>query len=248
VHVVQRQFTNYGEQWNWAIDRLPIKTPWVLKLDADERLSPELKREIELVLSNGSLESAFVIPVRLWFSGKRLHPCVRPVRLWRNGKARFSDVAVNEHLLVNGTTGGLHSCIEHKDSPDLHCWYDKQNRYTTMEAIMRVRGDALTVSPRLLGSALERRMWLKKIFWRIPFRYQVQWFYEAVVRGAIWDGSVGRDWIHLRIECMRAIELKVKEMKSTGRVPQMPKGRSGSYDPRVLESPLQKLVMGDKGS
>lgn len=243
AHVVQHEFVNYGDQWNWAITRLPIKTPWVLKLDADERLSSDLKREIEFVIASTPKESAFVIPVRLWFMCKRMHPCVCPIRLWRHGKARFSDVTVNEHLLVDGATGRLQSCIEHMDSPDLHRWYDKQNRYTTMEAIMRIRGDALAAKPRLLGPTLERRMWLKKRFWQIPFRYQMQWLYEAFVRGAIWDGSVGRAWIHLRVECMRAIEYKVKEMEITGRIPQMPKGQRGSFDSRVLASPIQKLVM-----
>ena len=248
VEIVQREFTNYSDQWNWAIDRLPIKTPWILKLDADERLSAELKEEIGSVVVREPDENAFAIPVRLWFMGKRMHPRLRVVRLWRLGKARFSDVIVNEHLLVDGATGYLRSCIEHMDSPNLHRWYEKQNRCTTMEAIMRVRGDALAAQPRVLGSPLERRMWLKKMFYRIPFRYQLQWLYEALVRGAIWDGSVGRAWLHLRIECMRAIEYKVNEMRMTGRIPEIPRAAKGDFDPRVLASPLQGLVMDEGGN
>jgi hypothetical protein len=244
VKIVQRRFTNFGDQWNFALEKLPIKTPWTFKLDPDERLTPELKETIKALIESDPMHCGYSMDRRLWFMGKPLHVLAPVLRLWRTGKCHFSHVLVNEHPLVDGSVGKLEEIMEHYDSRDLHHWTDKQNQYTTMEAIMQVRGDALTANPRLLGSALERRMWLKKKFWSIPFRYQIQWFYEAFVRGAIWDGAVGRDWIHLRIECMRAIELKVKEMKSTGRVPQIPKGRSGSYDSRVLESPLQKLVMG----
>lgn len=242
VSIVQQTFTHFGDQWNWAIERLPLKTPWVFKLDADERVSAELKEEIEAVVSNEPEENAFVIPVRLWFMGKRMHPKIHAVRLWRRDKARFSHVIVNEHLIVDDTIGRLKNCIEHLDSPNLHRWYEKQNRYTTMEAIMRVKGDALAARPRLFGSPLEWRMMLKKLFYRVPFRYQMQWLHEAFVRGAIWDGAVGRAWIHLRIEIMRSIELKMREMRTTGVVPEIPKAPQGNYDSRVLASPLQKIV------
>ncbi len=242
VSIVQRTFTHFGDQWNWAIERLPIKTPWVLKLDADERVSAELKKEIEAVVSNEPEENAFVIPVRLWFMGKRMHPKIHAVRLWRRHKARYSHVIVNEHLIVDDMVGRLKNCIEHLDSPNLHRWYEKQNRYTTMEAIMRVRGDAPAAEPRLFGSSLERRMMLKNIFYRVPFRYQMQWLHEAFFRGAIWDGAAGRRWIRLRVEVMRAIELKMREMRTTGVVPEIPKASRGNYDSRILASPLQKIV------
>ena len=245
VGIVQRPFTNYGDQWNWALDNLPIKTEWVLKLDADERVSNELRDEIRASLLTDPEEAAFVVSVRLWFMGKPMHPKVNVVRLWRNTKARFSDVIVNEHLIVDGETGRLRHCIEHHDSVDLHHWWDKQNRYTTMEAIMRVRGDALATTPKFFGSALERRMFLKKIFFNIPFHLQLQWLYEVIVRGAIRDGLLGLRWARLRIEVSRAVELKIKEMETTGRAPELPRARRGDYDPRISESRLQKLVFSE---
>ena len=232
--IVQRPFTNCGDQWNFALSALPINSPWTFKLDPDERLTLGLKEEIRLLLEGEPKSCGYSMNRRLWFMGKPLHVLAPVLRLWRTGKCRFSDVIVNEHPLIDGSVGELKEILEHYDSRDLYQWMEKQNRYTTMEAIMRVRGDSLAANPRLLGSALERRMWLKKWFWSIPLRYQVQWFYEAFVRGAVWDGVVGRHWIHFRVECMRLIEAKAEEMKITGRVPQIPKGLSGSFDPRVL--------------
>ena len=245
IGIVQRPFTNYGDQWNWALEHLPIKTEWVLKLDADERISNELRNEIREVLSTETKEAAFVVPVRLWFMGKPMNPKILVERLWRKNKARFSDVIVNEHLIVDGETGSLQHFIEHHDSVDLHHWYDKQNRYTTMEAIMRVRGDSLSATPKLFGSSLERRMYLKKIFFRVPFHLQLMWLYDVFVRGAIRDGLLGLRWARLRIEYSRAIELKIKEIQITGRIPELPKAPRGDYDPRITESSLQKLVFSE---
>ncbi|MBN2294578.1 MAG: glycosyltransferase family 2 protein [Pirellulales bacterium] len=249
VGIVQRHFTNFGDQWNFALQKLPIKTPWVLKLDADERISNELKDEIRSVFATDTKEDAFVVPVRLWFMGKPMHPKICVVRLWRKNKARISDVTVNEHLIVDGTTGRLRSFIEHHGSPDLHHWWDKQNRYTTMLAIQKMKGQKMSAEPKLFGTPLERHMFLIKLFFRLPFRYQIQWFYEVFVRGAWRDGKSGLTWVRLQITARRMRELKAIEMKTTGRIPELPKAPCGDYDPRVLASALQKSVcVEDNGS
>ena len=242
VHIVQRPFTNFGDQWNFALDNLPIKTPWTLKLDPDERLSDKLKDSIAKVVAGESECVGYDMIRRLWFMGKPLHVQQPVLRLWRTGKCRFSDVIVNEHPLVDGKVGRVEGLMEHLDSPDLHHWWDKQNQYTTMEAIMRVRGDDLAAKPKFFGSSLERCMYMKKIFFRVPFHYQLLWLYEAFVRGAIWGGSVGRAYIHLRIELFRIIEFKTREMLITGRVPKIPRAHKGDFDQRVLKLPFQKAV------
>lgn len=233
VRIVQRPFSNYGDQWQWALENLPITTPWVFKLDADERVSPELKEEIRQTLSREPHENGFIVKIRLWFVGRPLHAMVKTCRLWRKDKGGVSKVAVNEHVIVQGRMGKFKGFIEHMDSPDLHRWFEKQNRYTTMEALMRFKNAGFAAKPNVFGNALERRMFFKKIFFRIPGRYLFQWLYEALVRGAFWDGEIGRIWIHLRIEVNRAIEFKVKEMRLTGKILEPPKDRTGTFDPRV---------------
>jgi len=240
--IVQRAFTDYGDQWQWAVDHLPIKTPWILKLDADERVSPELINEINIRLKGDPQENGFIIPIRLWFLGKPLHATIRNCRLWRKEKGRFSNVIVNEHLLTAGPIGYLKKFIEHFDSPNLHRWYEKQNYYTTMEAILMVRGGKLATKSKVLGNGLERRMFLKKHFHRIPFRFCLLWLYMMFIEGVWRDGEVGRTWVHLRLEVLRMKEFKYKEMKRNGRIPGIPRAPHGDYDPRVLNSPLQKSV------
>lgn len=246
VKIVQRPFTNFGDQWNFALERLPIKTDWTFKLDPDERVTPQLVDEMRELLGGKPLHSGYVIGRRLWFMGKPLHVLAPVLRLWRTGKCRFSDVLVNEHPIVDGPVGKLKGILEHFDSPDLHHWYDKQNRYTTMEAIMRVRGDSLAAKPKFFGSPLERRMFFKKLFLKVPFRYQLQLLYELFGRGAWRDGYVGLAWARLRVGVMRMIDLKTSEMRITGVVPEVPAAKRGDFDPRIVSSSLQKQVFSEE--
>lgn len=242
VKIVQRPFTNFGDQWNFALERLPIRTAWTFKLDPDERLSTELKNEIRTLIEGEPKHMGYEMDRRLWFMGKPLHVLAPVLRLWRTGKCRFSDVIVNEHPLIDGSVGKLKGIMEHLDSPDLHHWWDKQNRYTTMLAVQKARGDALSVAPKLFGNPLERRMFFINLFFSIPLRYQLQLLHEVLLRGAWRSGRTGLAWARLRVEARRMRELKTREISITGRIPPIPKAAHGNYDVRILKSPLQKIV------
>ena len=144
---------------------------------------------------------------------------IRLLRMWRTGSATTSSVLVNEHLLVSGPIGILRHEIEHHDSPDLDHWVQKQNRYTTAEAIMVYTGHALAVKPALFGTPLQRRMWLKSRYHRFPFRHIALFFYHFVCQGAWRAGWVGYAWARLRVDVMRLVEYKRREMELTGRIP-----------------------------
>jgi glycosyltransferase involved in cell wall biosynthesis len=248
VGIVQRPFTDFGDQWNWALEKLPIKSEWTFKLDPDERLPESLVTELRQLFDSGPRCTAYALRRRLWIMGKPLNQKQWVLRLWRTGTCRFSDVIVNEQPLVEGEVGQLSGVMEHLDAADLHRWYEKQNRHTTMEAIMKMRQDAPAMPPRLFGNEAERRLFFKKIFFRFPFRYQLAWLYHVVWQRAFLSGSVGLAWAKLRIEnYYRPIDYKVREMRTTGRIPEIPRAAHGDYDPRVLASPLQQLVTDKTG-
>lgn len=233
VHVVQRKFKGFGDQWNFALENLPITAPWTMKLDPDERLTNQLKREIgELTIQNCSF-SAFTIPIRLNFMEEKLPVVLTLTRLWRTGAVRFSDVKANEHALTEGLTGHLKGEIAHLDSPNLDHWVVKQNRYTTAEAISQYEGQALAVAPNLFGNALERRMWLKRNFWKIPGRYFILFLYHLIIVGAWRAGRVGWIWSHLRTEVYRLWEYKRIEIERTARIPVKIPAHPGLPDERV---------------
>ncbi|MDQ3268620.1 MAG: glycosyltransferase family 2 protein [Pseudomonadota bacterium] len=235
VHVVQRPFRGFGDQWNFALRELPITAPWTMKLDPDERLGPGLKREIEQRLLLQDPIDGYRVPIRLYFMGQRLGHALCLSRLWRTGAACFSDVLANEHARVEGEEGVLHEEIEHRDSPDLDHWMIKQNRYSTAEAAARFQQHPLADTPQLLGTPLQRRMWLKRHFWRLPGRYLVLFAYHLLALGAWRAGRVGWIWARLRTEVFRLQEYKYFEIQRLGRLPSRVPSHVGLPDPRVQQ-------------
>ncbi|MEM7004589.1 MAG: glycosyltransferase family 2 protein [Pseudomonadota bacterium] len=216
VYVSQRAFTNFGDQWNHALKNMPITAPWTMKLDPDERLTPELVQSINEALKPDAPEAGFSLNRRLWFMGKPMPVRQDVLRIWRTGECRFADVLVNEHPLVEGRIGQLSGTLEHHDSPNLHHWFEKQNRYTTSEARTFFEGRALAATPKFLGSTLERRMWLKRAYRFVPFRHHLMFLYCWLWLGAWRSGRPGLIWARLRATVFRMREDKLYEMRSLG--------------------------------
>ena len=234
VHVVQRAFQGFGDQWNFALEQLPIKSKWTMKLDPDERLSAELKASVTKIIREDECDGCSLIR-RLWFMGKPLQVEQSLVRIWRTGNCKFSEVAVNEHPHVNGSVHSVVGYLEHHDSPNLEHWLDKQNRYTSLEADIACRGAELADKPLLLGSPLQRRMWLKRYFILLPGRYFFLFVYNWVWLGAGKAGRAGYIWSRLRSDIMRFIEYKRYEIETTGCEPFNEHRAIGQPDDRVKQ-------------
>ncbi len=233
VHVVQRPFRGFGDQWNFAMSDLPITAPWTMKLDPDERLTPALKRAIACAIERDRSD-VFSFPRRLWFMGRPLSVRQDVVRLWRTGTCRFTDSSVNEHPLVEGRHERLAAELEHHDSPTLHHWYEKQNRYSTAEANAAYAGRKLQAQqPDLFGNGLQRRMWLKAVYHHVPLRHMLMWLYCLVWLGAWRGGRAGWIWARMRSEVFRMREIKRLEMTWQGRAYDVPPRVRGAPHPRV---------------
>jgi glycosyltransferase involved in cell wall biosynthesis len=234
VHVVQRRFRDFGDQWNFALRQLPISAPWTMKLDPDERLSDELKVELLSAVVNNDCEGISVDRV-LWFMGRPLPVRQRILRVWRTGMCRFTEVAVNEHPIVEGRVLKVRGDLVHQDSPDLAHWLEKQNRYSSTEAVIAYTQAPLADRPDLLGTPFQRRMWLKSNFHRFPGRYLLLFLYYLIVSGTWRAGWVGCAWARLRSDVMRLRDYKRREMEITGRVPGRYHHGAGVPDPRVRQ-------------
>ena len=231
---MQRKFRDFGDQWNFALEAQTISAKWTMKLDPDERLTPEFKSECLRQIESTD-NDAFYVNLKLFFMGKKLPVSINGLRLWRTGKARMSKVAVNEHLLVDGPVGQILSFIEHHDSPDLDHWCEKQNRYTTAEAMIAFKNQDLADVQKFWGTKLQRRMWIKKRFWSIPFRYQILFLYHYLYLSAWKSGWVGYVWSRLRSDVYRYTEYKFREMCITQKVPTKRKYGPGKPDPRLKQ-------------
>jgi hypothetical protein len=142
---------------------------------------------------------------------------------------------VNEYPMVEGPIRRVSGELLHLDSPDLDHWLEKQNRYTTAEALNAYQQGALAAEPKLLGTTLQRRMWLKKHYMKFPFRYAAMFLYHYLVLGACRAGWVGYAWSHLRTEVYRLWEYKVRELRLTGRLPSKHPAGPGESDRRVRQ-------------
>jgi glycosyltransferase involved in cell wall biosynthesis len=126
----------FGPQKNRAI---ALATgDWIFSLDADERITPELRDAIVRAIAQPGAHSAFSMNRRSSYCGKSMAHSGwgrdSVVRLFRRGSARFSDDLVHERLVVDGSTGTLDGELLHDSMPDFEAVLDKVNRYSSAGA------------------------------------------------------------------------------------------------------------------
>ena len=142
VHI-SPDWPGFGPQKNRAIGLAGCD--WVLSIDADERVSPELAREIRQAVRAPGAPAAFAIPRVSSYCGQFMrHGDWYPddvLRLFRRGSARFSDDLVHERLLVDGARGRLRSTLLHHSFRDMHQVLAKLDAYSSAGArAMHARG------------------------------------------------------------------------------------------------------------
>lgn len=248
VWVVQHAFENYSAQWNWALTHLPIVAEWTLKLDADERATPAFCREVDDKIGRVSVDvHGFYFKRILFFMGQPLHHGGYSdnyvLHLWRTGKAVFEDRSVNEHALIRGRSDKLQSVVEHHDFKSISDWIAKHNRYSSLEAINMMSGNVNGgISPRLLGSPDERRMFFRHAYRKIPARAFLYFLYRFVFRLAILDGMPGFRYTFLHACYRYWTELKIIEAEIRNVVPEIVWPPRGTPHPVVVSSRIQMLV------
>lgn len=136
VKIVARAFDNYSNQRNWAIDH--TSNEWVIMLDADERVTEPLQKEIMNLLSASPAHSAYKIFRKNYFMGKRVRfsgwQNDGVVRLFNKSECRYSDKQVHEELVVPGPVGKLRQKMLHYTYRDLPHYLDKWNSYSWLAA------------------------------------------------------------------------------------------------------------------
>jgi glycosyltransferase involved in cell wall biosynthesis len=135
ARVVQKEWLGFGRQKQFAVEQ--ARHEWVLCLDADERVSPELAQSIRAALA-APVSGIYRMPRRNRFLGRWLshgegYPDWSP-RLFNRLSARWSDDLVHEKVLYAVTPGTLSGDLMHDSSDDLAAYLERQNRYTTLAA------------------------------------------------------------------------------------------------------------------
>lgn len=246
VKIVQRPFKKPSDQFDFAMHALPIKTPWIFIMAQDERFSESLIVDLKRIFVEGipGDVDCYAFRWRLWFMGEPLHAQSYVYRLLRVGKCHVSDVACDEHFYVDGKTIYLEGKIEHKDTLNLHEWYEKQNLWTTLAAIGRITDNCEEEKLTPFGTSLQRKMFFKRLCVRIPIIGKlIMWMYYYFGFGAWRDGVAGWHWAKLRMWVNHVTDIKEKEFRRHGIPEVLPTAHHGDFDPRIRKSALQKLVL-----
>ena len=170
--IYQHPFKNHAEQFNWALDNLSLKSKWIMRLDADERVTPELKDELIRKLSNLSCTiNGLYVKRRVYFMGKwikhgDLYPRW-PLRIFRKNKAKIEERWMDEHIkLSEGKVLYLKNDIIDDNRNNISWWINKHNNYATRETIdiLNLKYNFIkrnNVKPKLLGKQEQKKRWLK---------------------------------------------------------------------------------------
>lgn len=235
--VVHHCFENYSAQRNWAFDNLPITAPWTLCLDADERLTPELAREIHALVTGGEPNDeivGYMMSRRTVFMGRWIrhggHYPVYHVRLFRTGRARCEDRLYDQHFVVEGPIGRVRHDFIDVLTTDLTTWTERHNRWASLEAYQQIADASAPnppsdgiIRPSFLGDVVQRRrFWRRSIYDRLPLfvRPFLFWFYSYVFRTGFLDGVQGLVFHTLQKFWFRfLIDAKIYEIRHRERAP-----------------------------
>jgi glycosyltransferase involved in cell wall biosynthesis len=221
AHIHQRTFDDYATHRNAALTTIPFKYPWVFLLDADERPTPELSREMQqLALAAPDEISGFRVRRRdflfdTWLKHAQISPFY--IRLVRPEHSRYTR-AINEVIEVKGTIADLSYPLDHYPfSKGIAHWVTKHNAYSTMEAELIYKQQGLR-DPSLKTALRDpdfhtRRLHQKAIFYRLPGRPLIKWLYMMFVRRAVLDGAAGLTYATLQSFYEYLIVLKTKELQ-----------------------------------
>src|SRR5947207_4008253 len=188
---------HYAGGWpkkrQWAMDTLPLAHDWVLLMDADEALTPEVELEIRQAVLNPKIDG-YYIALQMFFLGRALRhsgASFYKLSLFRRGKGQFEcrlkdqdtsmcDMEVHEHVIVDGTTARLQNPLLHHNVESLSRYIQKHDEYSNWEAQVWMQGEAGTseLPPALFGRQAQRRRWLRKNIFTLPGSPALFFFYN----------------------------------------------------------------------
>ncbi|MFZ4689634.1 MAG: glycosyltransferase family 2 protein [Polymorphobacter sp.] len=222
AEVVHHEWTNYAQQFNWAIDHIGISSDWTMRLDADEVVSPQLAQQItDFIARTDPAIAGVTVNRAIHFLGRKIrwggmYP-TQVVRLWRSGRGRVENRWMDEHVLVEGGIAQLDGEIADINLNSIGWWTAKHNGYATREAIdLLTLGNADPVGA--IGRQARRKRWMKdNLYARLPLglRPLLYFLYRYFVLLGFLDGWQGLAFHGLQGLWYRfLVDVKIAEIRS----------------------------------
>lgn len=230
AQVVQFHYQGgWPKKRQWAMDNLRLTYDWILLLDADEVLTPELKHEIRSAIANPAIDG-YYIGLSIYFLGRVLrHGDARfwKLSLFRRGKGRYecrlkdqdvsmADMEIHEHVRVDGPTARLQNPLIHHNLESLSHYIRKHDEYSNWEARVLAQAEqtANQIVPSLFGTQAQRRRWLKKNIFAVPGSPVLIFLYRYLFRLGFLDGVPGLIYCSFQAVQMFHTKAKIYELKS----------------------------------
>lgn len=247
--VLQNSFINQAKQFQWALENAPIQSDWVMRLDADEYIEPDLAAEIKMKIPALPTEVTGInLRRKLVFMDRTIRHGGRGIlvmmRIWRRGYGQIEDRWMDEHIFVReGRTTTFQGGFADHNLNGLTNFIDKHNKYATREAIeilnqhLHFMGQSASLSKTSSSAQAAIKRFLKENFYnRIPFQISAlaYFLYRYVLRLGFLDGKEGLVYNVLQGFWYRfLVGSKVEELSRAIRSIQ---------DPRDVAAELAKLT------
>lgn len=209
VEVVEKiPFIDYATQFNWAIENLRIDTTWVLRFDADEVITTDLRKELEEKLERHLNDdvSGFMMRYKMFFLGKFImhggfYPFLK-ITIFKYGKGRFEERAMGEHIVLSeGRCEDLKNDAIHYAFKSIDSYVLKHNWYATREVqdYFAVRSGnqknaQLDGKPEMAKKLRDGLYYRLPKFWRAKFYF----WYRYYIKLGFLDGTEGRIFVFLQ--------------------------------------------------
>jgi len=230
--VVQFRYAGgWPKKRQWAMEELPLAYNWILLLDADEVLTPELADEMQTAIQDPHTDG-YYIALQMHFLGRRLRHSggkLWKLSLFRKGLGRFecrlrdqdasmADMEVHEHVMVNGATRKLIHPLIHHNIESLSRYIQKHNEYSNWEARVWLDGNRRKndeeIQPSLWGTQAQRRRWLRRHFFGLPGSPLLFFLYKYVFNLGFLDGVPGLIYCAMQGIQFFHIKAKIYELRS----------------------------------
>ncbi|MFM6061838.1 MAG: glycosyltransferase family 2 protein [Microcystis panniformis] len=236
ANVVQFYFNGrWPKKKNWSLDNLPFRNQWVLIVDCDERITPELWDEIATVIQDPNY-NGYYLNRRVFFLGQWIRYGGKypdwNLRLFKHKSGRYEnlntedipntgDNEVHEHVILDGKVGYLKNDMLHIDFRDIYHWLERHNRYSNWEArvyynILTGNDESGTIGAHLFGDAVQRKRFLKKIWVKLPFKPLLRFILFYFIRLGFLDGKAGYIYGRLLSQYEYQIGVKLYELRQFG--------------------------------
>ncbi len=228
AEVVFHEFTYSAAQFNWAFDNVGITTDWIMRFDADERMTPALIAETNAILESDEAKNGDVNGITMeatfFFLGRAIKHGIRKKRkmiLFKRGIGRIEDRKRDAHcILSEGRSVSTHERFLHDDFKDLSSYIKRYNWYATRELqdyIAFTQGESTKIDndPRIRAQRKKKF----GIYYRAPkfLRCWLWFIYNYIFRLGFLDGKEG--FLYHYFECLwyrLLVDAKIYEYEKVG--------------------------------